>query len=109
MDIIGCMARHTCRWSSFVVVAKVAGHAPEGLVLVVQGKSSLVVIESDMLPDLCVVAGGAIPSQPALVRLDAAVAVNAFVRGLAEMFAGPVAAVAGHVQMRAAQRKVSLV
>jgi hypothetical protein len=62
-----------------------------------------------MLPDLRIVAGGAIPPQLALVRLLGLVTDGAFVRGIPKRLAGLMTAGAGQIDVRALQRVIGVV
>jgi hypothetical protein len=107
MHVIRRMARHAHARRSFVSISEVAFGALHGLVLVVQRKGRLAVIEPDLLPGFRVMTGGAVLSQLALVRFLRLVARHAFARGLAEFLAVLVTTVAGNDRVRIPQRKVS--
>ncbi len=106
MYVIRSVARDALGRCSFVPVAEMALDAPDGLVPVVQGEGCLVVIEFEVLPDLRVMAGGAVASQLALVRFLCLVTANALVRGVAVRFLRLVAALAGHSGMCTLKGKV---
>jgi hypothetical protein len=84
-------------------------HASDGLVLVVQRKARLFVIECHVLPYLCVVAGSAITPQLALVRLLSLVTDGALARGIAKGVAGLMAAAARQIEVCAVQREIRAV
>jgi len=109
MHVIGRMTGDTLRWRPLITIPEVTLHAPDGLVLVVQGKARLVVIESHVLPYLRIVAGAAIPPEPALVRLLSLVAGDTFVRGIPEGLAGLMTAGAGQIDVRTLQREIRVV
>jgi hypothetical protein len=61
-----------------------------------------------MLPYLRVMAGGAVPSQPALVRFLSLVTDGAVPGSIAKGLTRPMTAVAGQIEMRALQWEVSV-
>jgi hypothetical protein len=109
MHVIRGMAGDALRGRSFVSITEMTLGASHALVLVVQRKPGFVVIEPHVLPDLRVVAAGAIPPQLAFVGLLGLVADCAFVRSVAEGFLRLVTALARQVQVRAVQWKVGSV
>jgi hypothetical protein len=109
MHIIRGMTGHALRGRSFVSITEMTLGAADAPVLVVQRKPGFVVIECHMLPDLRVVAAGAIASQLAVVRLLGLVADGAFARCVAERFLRLVTALARQVEVRAVQWKVGRV
>jgi hypothetical protein len=84
-------------------------HAPDGLVFVMQGKARRAVIECHVLPNPRIVAGSAIPSQLALVRLLSLVTDGAFARGIAKRLAGLVTAAARQIEVCAVQWEIRIV
>jgi len=74
-----------------------------------QWKARLAVIECHVLPYLRIVAGAAIPPEPALVRLLSLVAGDTFVRGIPEGLAGLMTAGAGQIDVRTLQREIRVV
>ena len=109
MHIIGRMARYARRRRPLESIAEMALHTPDFRMTSVQRKGGLVVIELGMLPVLHVMADSAIAPQPAIVRLYALVAGDAFTLGLAKGLTLRMAVLAGQVDMRTAQRKVGLI
>jgi hypothetical protein len=105
MHVVRRMAGDALRWRSLVAIPEMTLHASDGLVLVVQWKARLVVIEAYVLPYLRIVTGSAIPPQLALMRLLSLVADGTFVGGVAKAFAGLMAAAASQIQMCAVQRE----
>jgi hypothetical protein len=109
MYVVRRMAGDALRWCPLVAIPEMTLHAPDGLVLVMQRKARLVVIECHVLPYLRVVAGGAIAPQPALVRLLSLVTDGAFARGVAEGLAGLMTAAARQIEVCAMQREIRVV
>lgn len=68
MYVVGCVTGDARCRRFLVSIAEMALHTLDALVFVMQRKGCPVVIERNLLPGLRIVAGGAVPTELALVR-----------------------------------------
>jgi hypothetical protein len=108
MDIVRRMAGDALGWRPLVAIPEMTLDTSDGLVFVAQWEARLAVIEGHVLPYLRVMAGGAVPSQLALVRLLSLVTDGAVAGSIAKGLTGPMTAVAGQIEMCALQWEVSV-
>lgn len=106
MYVIGCMTGYALPGCVLVAIPKVASHACNPDVLVLQRECCLAVVEVDVPPEGGVMTRGAVASKLAFVRFVLLVTVDTATGRVAIGFAGVVATAALERGMCASQRKL---